>query len=319
MEISGILPVQMGGESSRSLNDDFAATTPSGDSVFGKPLGAKCTWKTAAGGCISVSFMFDPKQKYSRSHGFASTITDCFGEFREQITKHLLDEKDIAPKTKTLEETIWETITSTLPKETLAKNVFNQPDKLKEYMDILKASTTATFNEETLLTEKLQNSKYSFGYQVAIDAYPQQIRGKKLPPGEKVGVLTLHIQGMLAGTEECEAALAGKSSKKATSASANSTQVEKSKLKREASGDAPQQTKKRKMNSDGEDELSNKEQLLQDLGLTQELAGCVIISDKEYPLTATQFFEAMGRWFSTTVSNLASKLEKDRNRNPLYQ
>ena len=65
---------------------------------------------------------------------------DYLSEFREQLTNHLLDASDIAPKQKSLEESYWDTITTTLPKETLAKNIFNDEAKLKTYMGLLKAS-----------------------------------------------------------------------------------------------------------------------------------------------------------------------------------
>lgn len=329
MEISGILPVSMGDTSSRSLNDDFAATTPSGENVFAKPLGDKCVWRTPDGGCVCLSFMFDPNQKYTRKHTYASVVTDCFGEFRDHLTKHLLEEKDIAPKTKTLEETMWETITSTLPKETLSKNVFSKPEQLEDYLDLLRRNVTTSYNEEKLMTETLQTTEFSFAYQVAIDAYPQLIRGKKPPAGEKCGVLTLHIQGFLKGSEEGKAALNGPaetpSKKSKESKESKDTKSKKSKdtedsdklqMTRTASGDS-NSSKKRKLHD--EDDLSEKEKLLQDLGIGPQLLDCVTCSDKEFPLTATLFFEAVGRWFASTVGNMSAKMEKARNRNPLYQ
>lgn len=295
----------------RSLNDDFAATTPSGDSVFAKPLGDKCVWKTPSGGCVAVSFMFDPKQKYARNHVFASVTQDCFGDFRDQLTRHLLDEKDIAPKTKTLQETLWETITSTISKETLAKHVFDKPEKLNEYLEIITKNVQTSFHEEKLMTEALQIREFSFSYQVGIDAYPQQIRGKKPPAGEKSGVLTLHIQGMPKDSEAAHTELNG------LKTSTPDEKDDKRGSKDESSANSVL-NKKRKLN-EGEEDMSDKDKLLQDLGLAEEITKCVTKSEKEFPLTATLFFESVGRWFSATVSQLSTKMERARNRNPLYQ
>lgn len=293
----------MGAESSRSLNDDFAAVTPAGDSVFAKITGEKCTWKTATGG-VSVSFVFDPKRKFSRDAVLASVSVDYLAEFREQLTRHLLDEKDIAPKQKTMEESYWDTVTSTLPKETLAKNVFNDASKLKEYMDLLRNNVTSSYREETKMREALTTKPYTFCYEIAIDSYPQQMggRGKKSGgKGEKTGLLTIIIQGVPNGDEE----------KKAADAATTAVVV----------SEAP--TKKRKLssNDNGKKEETEKEKLIGDLGIKAAMAGPAThtYSNKEFPLTATLFFEALGRWFASTVGAAASKLEKDRNRNPIYQ
>jgi len=296
MDISAILPVSMGAESSRSLNDDFAAVTPAGDSVFSKPTGDKCVWQTETG-TVAVSFFFDPKQKFTRENVLASVSNDYLSEFREQLTNHLLDASDIAPKQKSLEESYWDTITTTLPKETLAKNIFNDEAKLKTYMGLLKANVDSSYREETAMREALCCKPFVFSYEIAIDSYPQQLRGKKMTAGEKSGVLTIIIQGCPNSPEE---------SKEATASTAASPETA---------------TKKRKLSSnDSKKEESDKEKLLGDLGLKEALAGPhKTYSSKEFPLTATLFFEAVGRWFGSTVAAVASKLEKDRNRNPIYQ
>lgn len=291
----------MGQSDSRSLNDDFAATTPSGDSVFSKPLGDKCIWKTS-NGTVSVSFFFDPKQKFGRHNILASVSNDYMSDIRDQITKMLLDPKDIAPKTKTFEETYWDTITSTLPKETLAKNIFSKPEKLEEYTALLTKNVKASFNEEELMTKALKERAFNFAYEMAIDAYPQQLRGKKPAPGEKLGVLTIHIQGIVGGdtaTDEKEESSEGGDS--------NQTTVKKRKLDNGASSPAR------------EKEISERAKIIKELGIKDGLATARVHNIKEFPLTATQFFEAVGRWFASTVSTSASKLEKARNRNPIYQ
>lgn len=307
VDISAILPVAMGQSDSRSLNDDFAATTPSGDSVFSKPLGDKCVWKTP-NGSVSVAFFFDPKQKFGRHNILASVSNDYMSDIRDQLTKMLLDEKDIASKTKTYEETYWDTITSTLPKETLAKNIFSKPEQLKEYTDLLTKNVKASFNEEELITKALQTRNFNFAYEMAIDAYPQQLRGKKPAPGEKLGVLTIHIQGVEGENEATAEEKKESDTTKAedsTSGTSNSNAIV---------------VKKRKLdNGSAAGEPSERAKILKELGIAEGLKSASVFSVKEFPLTASQFFDAVGRWFGSTVSTSAGKLEKARNRNPIYQ
>lgn len=306
VDISAILPVSMGQSDSRSLNDDFAATTPSGDSVFSKPLGDKCIWKTPTG-TVSVAFFFDPKQKFGRHNILASVSNDYMSDIRDQMTKMLLDPKDIASKTKTFEETYWDTITSTLPKETLAKNIFSKPENLKEYTTLLTKNVRASFNEEELMTKALKERAFNFAYEMAIDAYPQQLRGKKPAPGEKLGVLTIHIQGVVGGEAAEEKEKSSQAGSEGKAGSSNETVVKKRKLDNGAS--SPTTAK----------EISERAKIIKELGIKEGLAAAKVHGIKEFPLTATQFFEAVGRWFASTVSTSASKLEKARNRNPIYQ
>merc|ERR1712166_150139 len=52
------------------------------------------------------------------------------------------------------------------------------------------------------------------------------------------------------------------------------------------------------------------EKLLTELQLTEFHKDATVSKDKEFPLTASQFFEATNRWFSSVVSRRAAKLEK---------
>lgn len=317
----------MGGESSRSLNDDFAATTPSGDSVFNKPLGDKCEWNLPDGRILSVAFLFDPKQKFARSNVLASITSDYMGELREQLTKHLLDEKDIAPKVKSLEETMWDTITGTLPKETLAKNVFNKPEQLETYMRLLKKNVEASFNEETKLTEAMKTKDFSFSFMVAIDNYPQELRSKKPSDvkGEKTGVLTFYLKTTNSATtttttttmtDETEQNGAKKDKKGKKEGKAIE---DKDKEEKQGNTNSTAVSKKRKFVDDEKDELSEKDKLVRELGIKDQLVDATTVSQKDFPLNATLFFDNFSRWFSSIVSSSAAKAEKNRNRNPLYQ
>jgi hypothetical protein len=77
------------------------------------------------------------------------------------------------PKIKTLEETIWDQMTSLLPKETIAKNLFSDKAVFEQYTTLLKTNVTKVFNEEKIFTDKLSTNSFCFSFEIAIDAYPQ--------------------------------------------------------------------------------------------------------------------------------------------------
>lgn len=294
MDISAILPVNMGNDSS-SLNDDFSAQTASGDNIFSKATGARTVFTTENGGAVCVSFMFDPKHKFGDDHHMASVTGDWMADMRDGLIKHLLDEKDIAPKTKTLEETIWDQMTTLLPKETLAKNLFADKEAFKTYTALLKASVTRNFNEEEKLTEALKTKAYSFSFEIAIDAYPSQLPGSSNRDQRqaKLGVLTFHLEGLPDG------------------------EVPPAKETKDKGEETNRKSKKRKL--DSEDKNKDAEKLLKEMALTEFYKNAHVEKLKKFPLSANQFFEAMHRWFASVVSRRAANLEKKRNRNPLYQ
>lgn len=308
MDISAILPVNMGNESS-SLNDDFSAQTPAGDNIFSKPLGARTFFRTPTNGLVCTSFIFDPKQKYDDDHFMASVTSDWMHDLRDALTKQLLDPEDIAPKTKSLEETVWDQMTSLLPKETLAKNLFSKKETFETYTTLLKKSVTLNYKEEKALLKALQEKAFSFSFEIAIDAYPQELGGSnEKKTGEQSGVLTFHIEGIPDG-------------KLPAAAPKEPVTNRKGKKRKIEEGDEADGT----ASTTGEEGTKNKkvktadaEKLLKQLGLTSFYENATVESQKKLPLSATQFFEMVNRWFSSVVSRRASKLEKDRNRNPLY-
>lgn len=284
----------MGSSSSTSgsLNDDFCATTPAGDNVFTKIMGSRTVFETPNKGAVVASFIFDPKQKFSDSHIMASVVTDYMAELRDGLTRHLLDSKDIVPKPKTLEETIWEQLTSSLPKDTLTKHLFSDKPTFDTYRDLLTTNVTKNFNEEELLTKAMREKAYRFAFEIAIDAYPGEIgKGDTKPNGPKCGVLTFYLEGVPDG---------------------NVPQVKEEKDEEEENPKA----KKRK--ADNDSKKSDKEQLLADLALSEFGASATVETSKKFPPTAALFFESLGRWFSSVVTRKSAKLEKDKNRNHLY-
>jgi hypothetical protein len=305
MELSAILPLQgMGGEAS-SLNDDFAAQTPSGDNIFNKPVADSTVFDTEFGS-VTASFLFDPSQEFGNRHILASITTDFMSELRDALTAHLLDPKDIAPKKKSYEETLWDNIVSNVPKENLAKNVFNDAKKLKQYMDVISTAVETTYREEDKFTTALNSTEYSFSFQVAIDHYPGKatdMNSKR--PDNKSGVLTFHLEATKSKGET-----AGKKTKETP--------------KEEKKTDDNHKSKKRKTTSDRETKLAKAKEMREEVLTKHKLLDSftkadTIIHEKKFPITATQFFEQLGRWFSACVSNRAAKLEKQRNRNSLYQ
>jgi len=301
MDISAILPVNMGNDNSSTLNDDFSGQTPAGDNIFAKPLADRTFFRTPTGGLVMASFLFDPKKSYGEDHQMASVMSDWLGDLRDALTKILVDEKDLVPKTKSLEETIWDQMTALLPKETLAKNLFAEKATFDAYTSLLKANVTKVYTEEKSLTEKLRTEKFCFSFEIAIDGYPQALNGgkKEEKRTDRMGVLTFNIMGLPDGVIPMPAG----APKKAVKEEDN------------------RKTKKRKApDSDDKKEpkASDADKLLIDLGLKEHYDGATKNSLKKFPHSASQFFDAVNRWFSGVVSRKAAKLEKDKSRNPLY-
>lgn len=295
MDISAILPVNMGNDSS-SLNDDFSGQTASGDNIFSKAIGARTLFKTKTDGLVCVSFIFDPKHKFGDDHHMASVTSDWMADMRESLTKLIVDPKHIAPKVKSLEETIWDQMTSLLPKETLAKNLFSDKAQFEAYTQLLKSSVTKTYNEEDQLTKALESKAYSFSFEIAIDAYPQALGGNNEQKLDKTGVLTFHFEGLPDG------------------------KLPEPVIEPEKEEESNRKSKKRKTTetSDSTDKHKDAEKLLKEMAMTQFYKDAHVDKLKCFPLTATTFFEMINRWFSSVVSRRAAKLEKNRNRNPLY-
>lgn len=321
MDISAVLPV-MGADqsSSSSLNDEFSATTPNGDKVFTKAIADKTIFSTPAGGQVTIAFIFDPDEIFDSNDTIASISTDYMTDLREAFSTYALKPEDIAPKTKSLEETVWDQITSLLPKETLSKNVFSKPEQLEDYMQLIKTVTTANYNEEEKLTEFMKTAAFSFSFRIALDSYPDDnSQQKQKKRKDKCGVLTFHLEGTLKAAPSKETATATtpaegsgeKNSKKRKledGEEANGSNSSSS-VKKESD---PKKPKKEK-------EIPHRQKVLQELNLDEAFKAAAVVRCKDFPLSATLFFEAIGRWFSSCVSTKHGKLEKQKNKNPLYQ
>lgn len=226
----------------------------------------------------------------------ASITTDYIAELRDALTRHLLEPNDIVSKTKSLEETIWEQLTAMLPKEALSKNLFSDKDTFESYRQLVTTTVTKSWNEEELLTKHMREKPFAFSLEIAIDAYPAEGSDKNnQKPGNKTGVLTFYIEGIPSGVvpRVCGAS------------------------EEEKSESAKVPTKKRKAESE-KGKTSDKDKLLEELALTEFRKKATMEDSKRFPATASMFFEALNRWFSSVVSRRSAKLEKDKNRNPLY-
>lgn len=315
MDISALLPGNMGSETS-SLNDDFSGQTPAGDNIFSKAIGAKTYFRTEGGGLVLASFVFDPWKSFGSDHHMASCTSDWIADLRNAITKHLVDEKDIAPKIKSLEESVWDQLTTLLPKSAVAKNLFADNADFTVYSELLKTSVTRTFSEERALTKALSTQQYSFSYEIAIDAYPSPsgTNSEKKQNASKTGVLTFHLQGLPDGKvpEEPKEELAD--AKKGRDKGGDTS----SRKRKHADTDKNAAKSADKDKSGKKPKPSEADAVLKEMNMAESFKNAHVDSVKEFPHTASTFFDMVGRWFSSVVSRRAVKLEKSRNRNPLY-
>lgn len=301
MDISAIIPA-MGNEASSSLNDDFSGQTQSGDTIFSKPLADRTFFRTPTNGLVMVSFIFDPKKSYAEDSQMASVTSDWMADMRDGLMRLLLDEKDLVPKTKTLEETIWDQMTSVLPKETLAKNLFANKEVFDQYTTLLKANVTKVYNEEKIFTDKLRTEAFNFSFEIAIDAYPQALAGgKEEKRTDKTGVLTFNIVGIPDGKMP---------SVDGTPKEDENTEATHKGKKRKVENSKPNKDKKAK--------TSDAQKVLLELGVKDFHDKATKDNLKKFPHSASQFFDNLNRWFSSLVSRKATKLEKDRQRSHLY-
>ena len=189
------------------LNKELSAQTNAKKPLFSVPFGDKTVFHAKDGGAIMVTFIFDPDHPYNSSFNTASITSDYLSDMRKELTQLLLDEKDIKPLKPTKEESIWTHIRSAVPKEVLVQYFKEHKEQMSQYIDILRKDAELDYNEDSKLTDAMQND-FTFKYQVAIDAYPSQMDKNssrrstsemEVPTGRK-GVLTFYIQGMSANT-----------------------------------------------------------------------------------------------------------------------
>jgi hypothetical protein len=187
MDLSALL----GGGEQGDLNEDFAGRDPSGKTIFSKVFGASTAYETKEGaGRIRVSFFFDPHEIYSETATLASMNPDFFAVVREELTKHLLEEEDMVPRTPTVEELTWSVLKKNLPEK--AFQMCFSPADLQPYITLLRTRAEATHREERKLSAALQTRDFSFVYKIAIDAYRNK---HQRAAHDRRGVLTMRVEG----------------------------------------------------------------------------------------------------------------------------
>jgi len=196
MDLSSLV---QGATSSGGLNDDLAQQTPAGENVFKKAFGDRTSFKTPDGS-ITVTFLFDPDLPFDPTAVLASITTDYMAEMKYQLTKFLVGEKDMAPRTPSLEEVVWTSFKKNLPPQAFSKNLLSDKKELSAYLSIIRTSVEASYIEESKLTLAMSSRPYHFVFKIAIDAYPQKLPHSehKLPPGQKAGVLVFLIESKVA-------------------------------------------------------------------------------------------------------------------------
>jgi len=197
MDLSALV---QGSHQSGSLNDDLAQLTPAGENVFKKAFGDKTCFKSPLGS-ISVTFLFDPDMPFDSNAVLASITTDYMAEMKYQLTKFLIGEKEMAPRTPSLEEVIWTSIKKNLPPQAFSKNLLSDKKEFNAYLNIIKTQVEASYKEESKLTQAMTSRSWKFVFRIAIDAYPQKLTHKseyKLQPGQKKnGVLVFILESKL--------------------------------------------------------------------------------------------------------------------------
>merc|ERR1712166_563307 len=118
------------------------------------------------------------------------------------------------------------------------------------------------------------------GYEIAIDAYPQELgAAHEQKMDKKTGVLTFHMEGIPDGKLP--------EPKKTEEAADDDDANRKSKnTDEDVSKDKAKQAKQEKKDK------KDAEKLLTELQLTEFHKDATVSKDKEFPLTASQFFEA---------------------------
>lgn len=299
MDLSEILGQQQGSD----LNSDLAAVTPAGDSVFSKPFGAATAFRTEKG-AVRVAFVFDPHATFDEFSILASINTDYMDIVREEISKFLLKPDELAPRKSNEQEVAWESIKKNLPQEVLAANVFDDPENLKEYIDLVKARARAVFREDELLWQKLSNDNFSFCIRIAIDAFYNKNVASKSVDGK--GILTIRIDGG-------EAALTATRHLPPEPSPTPATAAEPSpRSRRKAPGPAASPADTRK------EDMQLLAQLTEQLHMA-DLEEVATVREKSFPDSTDDFFEAITRWFSVVVATRTRKLEAETSTNPLYQ
>ena len=351
-----MLNLEGSGPSGGQLNKELSAQTQAKKPLFSVPFGDKTVFHTKQGGVVIVTFIFDPDHPYTSSFNTASITSDYLSEMRKELTRLLLEAKDIKPLKPTREEATWNHIRATVPKEVLTEYFKENKHLLQEYINILKKDAEQDYDEDTKLTEAMQKD-FTFKYQVAIDAYPSQMDKNssrrstsemEVPTGRK-GVLTFYIQGMCAATKNGNLASSPTTDDypqlmvdfdtitNNDSKNTNKKHKEPTTTNSTTSSSSEQPKKKIKVDDEADDIVSttpnNKptlkrvatilpkalkrgnasmkewKKLVQRLGLTDLLLNKTQTFYQKEFFSASEFFDAVDKWFTSTVDVTATHLK----------
>jgi len=319
MDLSALV---QGATSSGGLNDELAQQTPAGENVFKKAFGDRTSFKTQHG-TLTVTFLFDPDLPFDSSAVLASITTDYMAEMKYQLTKLLVGEKDMAPRIPSLEEVVWTSFKKNLPPQAFSKDLLSDKKELTSYLSIIRSSVEASYKEESKLTGAMVSQPYHFVFRIAIDAYPQKLphsEHTKMQPGQKNGVLVFIIENKV--TDKKETSPSSDDKQKETEAGKEKDKTGAGDEKSKAEQEGEEGTKKRKK-AKGKDRRSQKEsteELLRTLLLKPEdLDKGHVVSQKEFPETATDFFDQIGAWYSSVVASKQQQLDQQASKPHMYQ
>jgi len=277
---------------SSGLNEDLAQRNPAGENVFKKPFGDRTRFKTPSGGTVDVTFLFDPDLPFDSSFVLASITTDYTAEMKYQLTKHLVGEKEMAPRAPSIDEVLWASLKKNLPAEAFAKNLLSDKKELAAYLALIKTQVEASYSEEQKLTKAMVSKPFKFIFRIAVDAYPQKMAhatDHKTKPGQKRGVLIFLLEGKLKEIKDSPTTAVG--------------DVDKEKTK-ETLGGGEERKRKRKRVKEERMPKEAMEELLTTLKMIpQDLEKGHIVWEKEFPETATEFFDQVAAWFSSVVAS----------------
>jgi len=321
MDLSALV---QGATSSGGLNDDLAQVNPAGENVFKKAFGDRTSFKTPLGSVL-VTFLFDPDLPFDSSAVLASITTDYMAEMKYQLTKFLVGEKEMAPRTPSLEEVVWTSFKKNLPPLAMSKNLLADKKELTTYLSIVRTQVEASYQEEKKLTQIMRSKPYHFVFKIAIDAYPQKLpfaQEHKLHPGQKTGVLVFIIESKI--IEKVEEDKTSEEKNKSPPSTVDPGEKSKeeakkpAKKKRKLSGQEGEE--RRKKRGKGKPQKESMEELLKILLLKNEDLdkGCVV-SHKDFPETASDFFDQISAWFSSVVASKQQQLDQHASKPHMYQ
>lgn len=318
------LSALVGGNSNNqglNLNDEFSIQMPSSENVFSKAFGDQTIFNTP-NGTLTVSFVFDPRQRWSSKAILASTTQDYMNEIRERLCQMLLKKEDIAPRQASLKEKQWRSLLRSLPNETLTKHIFSDKTKLDNFIGILNQTTDAESKEDKLLTEALKEKEFRFSFEIALDGFPaidhnKHGREKSSKPPQS-GTISFYFEGRHRKKEEIEKEDEDKIMTDKTDTI--KTQVKQSKSCPSSPRTGIRTMEKTKESSREKREREELNKLKEKLGLNKECwKNARKEVEKKLPLTASLFFDHVSSWFNCAIQTRSRDLQAQKDRNHLYQ